>query len=238
MPTTRRTPSAADPAANGAAIPPLYNGDRLTQAEFHRRYEAMPEDVKAELIGGVVYMSSPLRRPHGTYHFKLSLVLGLYEAATPGTEGGDNMTTILDNEREPQPDLLLRILTEYGGQSHYNDDEYLVGAPELAVEVAHSTESIDLGGKRLDYLRTGVLEYLVVCLRERAIHWFHFPSRRKLRPDKQGVWRSKVFPGLWLDGPALFARDSARLMAAVQQGVADPEHAAFVARLGAARGRR
>src|SRR5207248_1714456 len=140
-------------AENGEAVPPLYNGDRLTQPEFHRRYEAMPEGVKAELIGGIVYMASPLRRPHGTYHFQLSGVLHDYEAATPGVEGGDNLSTILDDEREPQPDLLLRILAECGGQSHYNAADYLVGGPELAIEIAHSSVAIDLGAKRRDYQR-------------------------------------------------------------------------------------
>ncbi len=234
--TRRRTPPQPD--ANGAPVPPLYNGDRLTQAEFHRRYEAMPEGVKAELIGGVVYMASPLRRPHGTHHPRLSLVFGLYEAATPGVEVADNLTVILGRRAEPQPDLLLRVATECGGQSHYNENDYLVGAPELIAEIAHSSEAIDLGTKRRDYQRAGAQEYIVVSLRERKVRWFHFPSRRELRPDRQGVWRSKVFPGLWLDGPAFFARDSARLMAAVQQGVATPEHAAFVARLAAARGAR
>ena len=237
MKTTRRAAAGAGPAANGEPIPPLYNGDRLTQPEFHRRYEAMPEDVKAELIGGVVYMSSPLRRPHGTHHPELSMVLTVYKAFTPGVEVGDNLTALLGGAREPQPDLILRILTECGGQSHYDAEDYLVGAPEFVAEIAHSSESIDLGPKRLDYQRAGVQEYLVVSVRERVLHWFYFPSRRKLRPDKAGVFRSRVFPGLWLDGPALFARDSKKLMAAVQQGVATPEHAAFVAKLEAARGR-
>ncbi len=40
---------------NFPAIPLLENGDRLTREEFHRRYEAMPENVKAELINGVVF---------------------------------------------------------------------------------------------------------------------------------------------------------------------------------------
>src|SRR5437773_8207990 len=91
-------------------VPPLYTGDRLTQAEFHRRYEAYPEDVKFELIGGVVYMASPLRRPHGRYSIHLETVLGIYEASTPGIEGLDNATTILGEFSEPQPDLTLRIL--------------------------------------------------------------------------------------------------------------------------------
>jgi hypothetical protein len=33
---------------------PLTSGDRLTRREFERRYEAMPENFKAELIEGVV----------------------------------------------------------------------------------------------------------------------------------------------------------------------------------------
>ena len=143
MKTTRRASVGAASAANGAAIPPLYNGDRLNQAEFHRRYEAMPEGIKAELIGGVVYMASPMRRPHGTYHPKLSLVFAYYEAFTPGVELADNITAILDDEREPQPDLLLRVESEYGGQSRYNADEYLIGPPgwppRLLTAVSRST---------------------------------------------------------------------------------------------------
>lgn len=50
-------------------IPPLESGDspletlreRLTCAEFERRYEATPEKFKAELIEGVVYLASPVR---------------------------------------------------------------------------------------------------------------------------------------------------------------------------------
>jgi hypothetical protein len=44
-----------------APIPPLENGDRLTRREFERRYNAMPDVKKAELIEGVVYMPSPTR---------------------------------------------------------------------------------------------------------------------------------------------------------------------------------
>src|SRR3954468_2920787 len=112
---SRRTDEPRPPA-----VPPLAAGQRLTQKEFHRRYEAYPEDVKFELIGGIVYMASPLKRPHGTSHPKLSLVLGVYEAGTPGVEGADNMTAILGEKSEPQPDLMLRLLTECGGQSSYD----------------------------------------------------------------------------------------------------------------------
>ena len=38
--------------------PPLENGDRLSCREFERRYAAMPNHQKAELVEGVVYMAS------------------------------------------------------------------------------------------------------------------------------------------------------------------------------------
>ena len=101
----------------------------------------------------------------------------------------------------------------------------------MIAEVAHSSRAIDMGKKRQDYLEAGVQEYVVLCIEEQELHWFHFPSRRKLKPDRNGVWKSRIFPGLWIDGPALLSRDSARLMAAVQQGLASPEHAAFAGQL-------
>ncbi len=214
-----------------SSLPPLFNGDEMDQPEFHRRYQQYPDDKKFELIGGIVYMASPVKRPHWTLTFKLAAVLGTYEANTPGVEGGDNQTAILDDEAEPQPDLLLRILPECGGQSDVDAEEYLVGAPELVLEVAYSTRSIDLHKKRQDYLRAGVQEYFVYCIQEQEIHWFHFPSKRTLKADKNGVWKSKVFPGLWIDGPALVAKNAAGLLNTLQKGLASQEHAAFVRRL-------
>jgi hypothetical protein len=221
-----------------AGVPPLFNGDRLTQAEFHRRYEAYPEDVKFELIGGIVYMGSPLRRLHGTYHAKLSGVLFLYEEVTPGVELLDNATTILGGESEPQPDLALRILPEWGGQSRTDEREYVVGAPELLAEIAHSGEAIDLHGKKEDYRHAGVQEYVVVCIREKELHWFDFAAQGEIRPDARGIYRSQVFPGLWLDGSALLARDLRRLTLVARQGRASRAHAAFVRRLEAVRRKR
>jgi Uma2 family endonuclease len=206
----------------------------LTQRVFHRRYQFYPEDVKFELIGGVVFRAPPTPRSHGAYHAELGGVLGLYHAATPGTEGLNNVTTILGEDSEPQPDLELRILPEFGGLSRDTEDGYVAGPLELVAEIAHSSRDIDLNRKRDDYRRAGVVEYLVLAVAERQLHWFHFPSGRPIRPNQEGVWRSRVFPGLWLDGEALLARDSARLIEVVQQGLASRPHAAFVKRLQAA----
>ena len=216
----------------------LENGDRMTQREFHRRYEDYPEDVKFELIGGTVYMTFPLRRPHGRYHAELSGVFWLYKEGTPGVEVLDNTTMILGKESEPQPDLALRILTEYGGQSRTNKKEYIVGAAELMAEIVHAKRSIAMHEKRVDYERAGVLEYIVVCLEEYEIHWFDFQTGGELKADVGGIFRSQAFPGLWLDGRALLAGDSRRLIEVIRSGLASPEHTAFVKRLQAARRRR
>lgn len=222
------------PASRLASLPLLVNGERMKQEEFHRRYEAYPEDIKIELIGGKVYMSSPLHWPHGIHHVALATTFGLYMGGSPGVQAGDNATTILGEESEPQPDLTLRILPEYGGQSRLNEREYVVGAPELLAEIAHSTRDIDLYEKRHDYQQAGVIEYLVLCLEERELRWFHFPSGEMLTPNRRGISHSRVFPGLWIDVPALLEHDIQRLSAAITRGLASREHAAFVRRLRAA----
>lgn len=136
-------------------IPPLRNGDRLTQTEFLRRYDAMPNVTHAELIEGRVFMPSPVSAArHGEPHFDFITWLGVYRAVTPGVLGGDNSTLNLDLDNSPQPDGYLRIIEQAGGQSRISDG-YLVGAPELIVEVAASSVSYDLHDKRNAYRRNG-----------------------------------------------------------------------------------
>jgi Uma2 family endonuclease len=217
---------------SSVSLPALEAGDHLDQKTFHERYEAMPEDFRAELIGGIVFVPSPLKRPHSRAHVMLSRWLDTYAEGTPGTEVFDNATTILDSQAEPQPDLCLLITDPHHGQTR-EEDEYIDGAPELIVEVASSSESIDLHRKRDDYERTGVKEYLVVLLRQQRIVWFirrnaHF---EELPAAADGVFRSEVFPGLWLNAAALLDQDRRRLLDVLQQGLATPDHTQFVARL-------
>lgn len=225
--------SKADPADHVEGIPMLRNGDRLTADEFERRYDAMPELKKAELIEGVVYVGSPVSENHGAPHFDVITWLGLYRLATPGIIGSDNGTVRLDDENRPQPDVQLRLKTEYGGQTHISDDDYVVGAPELIVEIAASSVSYDLHDKMRAYQRNRVLEYIIWRVQDDRIDWFALDQGqyRPLEPGPDGVMRSQVFPGLWLDPIAMIAGDLARVGAVLRQGLASPEHAAFVARL-------
>jgi Uma2 family endonuclease len=227
----------SDSPGNGA-VPPLKQGERLTRAEFERRYTAMPDLKKAELIEGVVHVSSPVRqRPHGLRHFHLNFWLCAYAGSTPGVEGGDNSTVRLDLENEPQPDSLLFIQPEHRGQVRIDDDGDIDGAPDLVAEIAASSVGHDLGTKLHVYRRSGVREYIVWRVEQRQIDWF---VRRNdgfelLLPGDDGVIRSTIFPGLWLDTAALVRGDVNALLATVQRGLSGPEHADFVASLAISR---
>ncbi len=214
--------------------PPLNSGDRLTRAEFARRYQMHPEIKKAELIDGVVYVASPTRhRQHGKPHGLLVGWIITYAAATPGVDFSDNATVRLDLENEHQPDALLRLEPRYGGRSHVTPDDYIEGPPELIVEVAASSAAYDLHDKKRVYARSGVREYLVAQAYERRVDWWELREGvfTPLPLEADGTLRSRVFPGLWLDPAALWAGDAAALLAVLQRGLTDPAHAAFVERL-------
>jgi Uma2 family endonuclease len=231
--TTIKRPSSAKLSVP-AGPPPLESGDRLTRPEFERRYEAMPELTKAELIEGVVIVPSPVRftvhaQPHG-------LVVGwlvVYCASTPGAQLGDNATVRLDIDNEPQPDALLRIEPEVGGRSRVGEDDYVEGPPELIVEVAASSASYDLYDKLHVYRRNGVQEYIVWQLYDRRVDWWKLDEGQyvSIDPDENGVIWSKVFPGLCLAVPALLEGNMGEVLATLQIGLKKDVHAAFVAQL-------
>lgn len=215
-------------------LPPLESGDRLTRYEFERRYQAMPYIKKAELVEGVVYVASPVRMAnHGRPHAALVGWLMVYKAATPGVDLGDNATVRLDADNEPQPDALLRIEPEVGGNSRISDDDYVEGAPELIAEIAASSASYDLNDKLNAYRRNGVQEYIVWQMYENRLDWYSLQEGRYVSsaPDAAGIIRSQVFPGLWLSVNALLQENLAEVLAVLQQGLQTAEHQTFVERL-------
>jgi Uma2 family endonuclease len=210
----------------------LENGDRLTRQEFERRYQALPQIKKAELIEGVVYVPSPLRfEKHAKPHACMIGWLALYSAATPGVDLADNATVRLDWDNEPQPDALLRIAT--GGQSRISGDDYVEGAPELIAEIASSSASYDLHDKLTAYRRNGVQEYIVWQVCDRKLDWFSLQNGQyvNLVPDQEGVIRSRIFPGLNLPVAALLSGNLQQVFDEVQKGIQGEEYKAFVAKL-------
>lgn len=236
--TAEHRSSSPAPAEN---ISPLEAGDRLTRAEFERRYAAMPWLKKAELIEGRVYMPSPVTTGHSGPHSDIVTWLGYYRAFTPVfLPGGNNGSVRFDEDNEPQPDAALCVDPAYGGQAHIDADDYFAGTPEFVAEVAKSSENYDLHDKLQVYRRQGVREYLVVRVRDAQIDWFRLVEGRyqSIQPDGSGILKSMVFPGLWLDPAALLKGDLARVLTVLQAGVASQEHANFLAALEAGRARQ
>jgi Uma2 family endonuclease len=214
-------------------FPLLESGYHLSADEFHSRYKQMPENIRAELIEGIVYMASPLYSPHGDAHFLLTNLLGVYEAETPGVIGSIATSVRLDGKNEFQPDIHLRIDPLCGGRTKNPDKTLIIGGPEFVTEVSNTTLEMDLHEKFIVYLRDGVQEYLVWQLQEKKLELFAQKAGEfeKLQPDSKGIVRSKVLPGLWLNVPAILGLNKKAAIKTMRDGVKTIEHAQFVKRL-------
>jgi len=219
--------------ATPAVIPPLEPGDRMFADEFERRYAAMPLGPKAELIEGIVYMQAAAKLSHGQPLGFVTTWIGHYCIATPGTDYATDATDRLDDSNQPQPDISLFICPESGGRTTISDDGYLTGGPEMVVEIAGSSVAIDRGPKLRTYERHGVHEYLIWRVGTRTIEWYVLRNGvyELTQPDEQGIHRSEVFPGLWLNVNAALRRDGPETMKTLDLGLASDEHQSFVERL-------
>jgi Uma2 family endonuclease len=160
--------------------------------------------------------------------------LGVYQAMTSGVDLSDAPTVRLDLDNEPQPDAVLFIEANAGGQSRISRDGYIEGAPELIVEIAASSAAIDTGSKKQVYRRNGVLEYVIWQSYENQLEWFGLidGEYQPLPPGSDGVIRSRVFPGLWLAVDALLNNQMAQVLEVLQVGLRSPEHQVFIEQLG------
>lgn len=137
----------------------------------------------------------------------------------------------LDNE--PQPDAVLLINPQAGGQARLSEDDYIEGAPELIIEVAASSVAIDLHAKKQAYRRNGVKEYIVWQVLDQKLSWFYLQEGEylELATDGSGILQSRVFPGLWLAVAELLVGNMQSVLTVLQAGLQSAEHAAFVRKL-------
>ncbi len=221
-------------ATDASGLPLLRDGDRLTADEFLRRYERMPDVKKAELIEGIVHMASPVSSTHAKQHTRIGYWLTTYQLATDGVESLDNATLRLDADNTCQPDVILATVPESGGRTKTDATKYLAGGPELVAEVAVSTTRSDGGRKRRVYEQLGAVEYVLWRVEDEAIDWWTLRDGQYavIEPDPaDGLLKSVVYPGLWLDRAAMVRGDMPTVLAALHRGLASPAHAEFAAKL-------
>jgi Uma2 family endonuclease len=190
----------------------------------------MPEDFRAELIEGEVFvLCEPIGfDTHGRQDNDLAGWIATYRARTPAAISTGPATTILDAENQVEPDLQMRIRPEYGGNL-VKQGKSVKGAPELACEVAYSSHNIDLGRKKRSYQRAGVQEYLVYRTEDRQVDWWELRdgSYVSLPRAKDGSIASRVFPGLVLDVSALLRGDLGGVLDRLNAELGHGAHAAF-----------
>ncbi len=198
----------------------LESGDRLTRAEFHRRYCLRPDIKKAELVEGVVYVASPVRNSaHGEPVSDVVAWLSVYASRHPEVRKATDATVLLDADNEMQPDALLYFREAPKGGARPTSDDYIEGPPQLVVEVAASSASYDLHDKLRAYRRAGVLEYVVWRTLDEAIDWLRLQDGEYVRvqPNERGVIESSVFPGLRLHVAKMLAGDLGGVLAELEQ---------------------
>ncbi len=232
--TSTRTPTVMlEELASTRDVPPLEAGDHLTRVEFERRDAAMRGDRKFELLGGVVYVSSPTKFRHAKPHSLASWIAESYASETPSIEVGADASIRLSEDDEVRPDVILWIDAGASSRARIDADGYVTGSPELAIEVASSSASYDAHAKADLYRRQGFAEYLLYIVQTCEVRWFALENGAYVRlpVDDRGIIRSRILPGLWLDERAFAAHDRAKIHAVLREGLQSPEHAAFVAGL-------
>ena len=197
----------------GPSTPALESGMRLSAEEVDRRYELRPDIKKAELVQGVVYVASPVRiDEHAEPDSILTAWVANYAITHPEARSAGNGTVHLSPNDRVQPDCML--WKRSGGTANVGADHYLHGAPELAVEIAASSSSYDLGAKKESYRRAGVSEYVAWITEDDVIRWFSLEHGEyiELQPDADGWTESRVFSGLRLHIERLLNGDLAVVM--------------------------
>jgi Uma2 family endonuclease len=196
-------------------LPVLESGDRLSRDEFHRRYCELP-NLRAELVEGVVYVSSPVRQElQGRPHMQIVTWAGTYVAQHEGVDASVDATVLLNADTEVQPDLFLFRVPAAGGSARMNENGYIEGPPQLVIEIVASSASYDLHDKLQAYQAAGVHEYVVWRTLDEQVDWFRLLDGRyvRIQPGPNGVIERDQFHGLRLNVPKLLAGDMTAVLA-------------------------
>ncbi|MCS7265213.1 MAG: Uma2 family endonuclease, partial [Armatimonadetes bacterium] len=176
--------------------PQLLRIEGVTEALYDALTE-LEEDVKAELIDGVMIVHSPEKTRHeDVFGFMFPLMRIFAIQTKQGKVLGSMATVHLGECRKVKPDIVAvrqerkQIITE----------EAILGVPDLVVEiVSQSTRRYDLGEKRKVYEQAKVLEiWLVDFEREQATVFRKTKQGYRSETKKEGFLRSQVLKGFWL----------------------------------------
>lgn len=171
------------------------NGKKITFEEF---CFLIKDGEKADLIDGVIYMSSPDNTDANALFVWLLGVMDYFvEERELGQVYGSRVAFRLADLHGPEPDIAF-VRTK---RLNRVQRDFVDGPPDLAVEIV-SPDSIerDYVRKREQYRQAGVKEYWIVDEMEQRIVLLRRStsgSYREVKPRK-GVLHSTALPGFWL----------------------------------------
>ena len=136
-------------------------------------YRALPEDVRAELIDGVLIFLEAPTFTHQELVTELLLEFGNFVRKNKGTcrvvPSPLDVQLDCDDRTMVQPDIAVICRKEHITRKG------VYGAPDLCIEViSESTRKLDYGVKMNKYMEAGVREYWIVDLKREKVVCYGF----------------------------------------------------------------
>jgi Uma2 family endonuclease len=158
---------------------------------------ALEEDVKVELLDGVMVVHSPEKTRHEQEFRFLFVLMNLFAYAHHWGEVLGSMATVhLGECRKVKPDIAAVRLE----RAHIITEDAIEGVPDLVLEiVSESTRRYDFGEKRKVYEEAGVPEIWLVDFERKVVMVVRRVGRRyRSEAKSRGILRSQVMKGFWL----------------------------------------
>jgi Uma2 family endonuclease len=158
---------------------------------------ALEEDVKVELLDGVMVVHSPEKTRHEQEFRFLFVLMNLFAYAHHWGEVLGSMATVhLGECRRVKPDIAAVRLERV----HIITEDAIEGVPDLVLEiVSESTRRYDFGEKRKVYEEAGVPEIWLVDFERKVVMVVRRVGRRyRSEAKSRGILRSQVMKGFWL----------------------------------------
>jgi Uma2 family endonuclease len=158
---------------------------------------ALEEDVKAELLDGVMVVHSPEKTRHEDVFGFLFPLMRIFAIRTKQAKVLGSMATVhLGECRKVKPDIAAVRLE----RAHIITEDAIEGVPDLVLEiVSESTRRYDFGEKRKVYEEAGVPEIWLVDFERKVVMVVRRVGRRyRSEAKSRGILRSQVMKGFWL----------------------------------------
>ena len=176
--------------------PQLLRIEGVSEALYDALTE-LEEDVKAELIDGVMIVHSPEKTRHEDVFGFMFPIMRIFASQTKQAKVLGSMAMVhLGTCRKVKPDIVA-VREE---RKHIVTEDAIEGTPDLVVEiVSHSTRRYDFGEKRKVYEEAGVPEVWLVDFERKQVTVVRKVGQRYRSETKStGVVRSQVLKGFWL----------------------------------------